>query len=263
MATVNHDVDLLFNQIISKSGYITLTVFFLGIIIKVVRWLYLSEWGRSLTGFHQFHVSRICSLPKNFFIDFLIFRRILKTSTITWLMVVFFHSSVLLIFLGHLRIFGVWSFLNLNNYLDLSSSTFITRDLPAFLGLLLMFSLLGFIIRRICLSEVRALSTWRDYLVLMILFAKTLVGNFMRISSYIYTVNTSFDIALLPGLIELHLESIPGLTLLYLHIFLAEIFIMFIPFSNLLHIVFSPIAYFLYSLKYSSYCSVSRYGKTK
>lgn len=224
--------------------YITIIVFSLGIARKIIQWL-TGEGGKKrrekITLRQKLKI--LGWILKNIFIEFLTFKRIFQKDVKTWVIATIFHISLILIFIGHLRMFGLLS--GLNSFIV----KFPLEIIAIILGLLFTFSLLGFILRRIFLKNIRFLSMWVDYVVLTIFFIKAVFGISLRIFSYFSDVNGKIEITLIPSLITIYAESISNIELLYLHIFFAELSIMLIPFSNLLHIILSPISFFLYYLK--------------
>ncbi|MEM2174266.1 MAG: respiratory nitrate reductase subunit gamma [Saccharolobus sp.] len=224
--------------------YITIIIFSIGVARKIIQWL-TGESGKKrrekITLRQKLKI--LGWILKNIFIEFLTFKRIFQKDVKTWITAIVFHVSLILIFIGHLRLFGLLSILN--SFL----AGIPLEIISMILGLLFTFSLLGFILRRIFLKNIRFLSIWIDYVVLSILFIKAVLGTSLRIFSYFFEINRKIEITLIPSLITIHAESISNVDLLYLHIFFAELFIMFIPFSNLLHIILSPISFFLYYLK--------------
>lgn len=224
--------------------YLTIIIFSIGIVKKITQWLTgkSDKKRREKITLHQ-KLKILGWILKNIFIEFLTFKRIFQKDVKTWVIVVVFHISLMLILIGHLRMSRLLPILNSLVVM------FPLEIISIILGLLFTFSLLGFILRRIFLKNIRFLSTWVDYVVLTIFFTKAVLGISLRIFSFFSDINERIEITLIPSLITIYAESISNVELLYLHIFFAELFIMLIPFSNLLHIILSPISFFLYYLK--------------
>lgn len=233
------DLNELLKSFVSlQLPYVTIIIFSLGMFFRANRWLKGVREKKSSISETKASVGLIVKHV----IDFLLFSRIFRRDPIFWLITFSFHVSVLITLLGHLKAFGLWSS-DLLSFLGQPVLRFLTEDLPTIIGLIFIGSISGFILRRILVKEVRVASSWIDYAVLILLFLKSLTGILMRFSYHVISLPQETLKTTIGNVLVVHLEYVPDITTLYIHMFLAQILIMLIPFSNLLHTIISPVIF--------------------
>ncbi|PUA32104.1 MAG: hypothetical protein B9J98_04445 [Candidatus Terraquivivens tikiterensis] len=160
-----------------------------------------------------------------------------------WLMSFSAHVSLFLILFGHLRPIGVWS---ASWFAWIAPEEFLTRDLPFYLGWVVLggFSLL--LVRRVVDGSVRSISGFDDYFLLAILITVFLAGNMMRVSPYVHEPLT---LKISPS-IAMQLKETPSQIWLAVHGLAAQILIMYMPFSKLFHVIASPFTVLAYSIRH-------------
>lgn len=167
--------------------------------------------------------------------DALLFPTVRRHKPLLWMFLVVFHIGLILLFVGHLEL--IW---------DLAVFQVIPHDPflgKGFLGLTLSICLLFFLFRRF-LSPVKELSVPEDYYLLILLFLIVIFGSEMNWSRRIYfyeelTVDDyrEYFISLLtlkPALPDNIIFSGHSF-MLVLHTFLANLFLIFFPFSQSMH----------------------------
>ena len=167
--------------------------------------------------------------------DALLFPTVRRHKPLLWVFLVVFHIGLILLFVGHLEL--IW---------DLAVFQVIPHDPflgKGFLGLTLSICLLFFLFRRF-LSPVKELSVPEDYYLLILLFLIVIFGSEMNWSRRIYfyeelTVDDyrEYFISLLtlkPALPDNIIFSGHSF-MLVLHTFLANLFLIFFPFSQSMH----------------------------
>ncbi len=236
--------------------WVTYAVFLFGISLKLYTWFSTYHYTRTETHSKTPISARSIGLIIGEFVYLLLFQgRFIKPkikSFALWLVSFSAHISLFLILFGHLRPVGVWS---ASWFAWLAPEQFLVRDLPFYLGWVLLggFSLL--LVRRIIDRSVRSISGFDDYFSLVILITIFLAGNMMRISPYIHE---PFMLIISPGIV-MQLKETPSLVWLAVHGIAAQILIMYIPFSKLFHIIASSFTVILYSIRHSRiYRSVKR-----
>jgi nitrate reductase gamma subunit len=146
-----------------------------------------------------------------------------------------FHICILLLIVGHLELFGEIELLQM-----IPHEIFLGQG---FVGLIATIALLYFLFRRF-LSPVRELSVPEDYFLLILLFLVVLFGSQMdwarrwyfyeTISVDQYREYLSSLLYFTPYLPEALTESGHSF-MLVLHVFFANLFLIFFPFSQLMH----------------------------
>ncbi len=162
-----------------------------------------------------------------------------RSSKILWLAIVAFHLAFLLLFIGHLELIKDFKIIQV-----ISHEVFLGAG---WVGIVLTFTTLYFLMRRFS-SPVRQISIPEDYILLIVLFLTFIFGSHMHLAAR-YS-ESGFDIQV--GDFRAYLSSLfafnpiipeeisesPHYILLVIHIFLANLFMIFFPFSKMIHSVF-------------------------
>ena len=167
--------------------------------------------------------------------DTFLFPTVRRHKPVLWVFLIVFHIGLILLFIGHLEL--IW---DLSIFQIIPHEPFLGKG---FLGLILSICLLYFLFRRF-LSPVKELSVPEDYYLLILLFVIFVFGSEMDWARRIYfyeelTVDDYRDyfISLLvfkPDLPDGILFSGHSF-MLVVHVFFANLFLMFFPFSQSLH----------------------------
>jgi nitrate reductase gamma subunit len=167
--------------------------------------------------------------------DTFLFPTVRKHKPLLWIFLMAFHVCILLLILGHLELFGEIKVLQL-----------IPHDIflgQGFVGLIAAIALLYFLFRRF-ISPVRELSVPEDYYLLILLFLVVLFGSQLDWARrwYFYeTVTVEQYREYLASLLVFNPYLPAELTesghsfMLVLHIFFANLFLIFFPFSQSMH----------------------------
>ena len=168
-------------------------------------------------------------------VDTFLFPTIRKHKPVFWIFLMLFHIALFLLIIGHLELFREFSMLQI-----IPHNVFPGQG---FVGLTLLICLLFFLFRRF-LSPVRELSVPEDYYLLILLFLTVLFGSQMDWARTWYEYSTvtvedyqTYLLSLLyfrPELPESLMYSGHSF-MLVLHIFFANLFLMFFPFSQSMH----------------------------
>ena len=161
------------------------------------------------------------------------------SSKIFWLAIMAFHLAFLLLFIGHLELIKDFKIIQV-----ISHEVFLGAG---WVGMVLIFTTLFFLMRRFS-SPVRQISIPEDYILLIVLFLTFIFGSHMHLAAR-YS-ESGFDIqvgdyrAYLSSLfafkpaIPAEISDSPHYIMLVLHIFLANLVMIFFPFSKMIHSVF-------------------------
>jgi [DsrC]-trisulfide reductase subunit M len=208
--------------------YLTIAVFVIGMIYRLRIWTKTPQPG-AVTLFPAPKVGKATffSVIKESFL----FPSLFKGDKLLWLFAWFFHLTLAFIFIGHVRVITdfpwLWNALGIN-----------ADKMSAISGGIAGIAITGFIIllfiRRIIVLRVREISNLSDFFALILIISILMTGNIMRFGEH-------FDLAItrayFSNLVTFSVTaaSMPSNGMFMLHFLLAQILIMFIPFSKILH----------------------------
>ncbi len=206
--------------------FITIIAFLGGMLYRFKVWLKLPAPAMTL-----FPVSKngtfLGVLKETFF-----FPGLFKTDKIFWCGAWIFHVLLVLIFIGHIRVFTdfpkLWAAIGLTpEGVDTMSA-----NTGGGAGVLIFILTLYLLFRRITVQRVKEITSPGDYIALLLVLGILLTGNFMRFGEH-------FDLNLtrsyFTDLITFSAFSPPNNNIFILHFLLAQLLIIYIPFSKLLH----------------------------
>jgi len=166
----------------------------------------------------------------------LLFRSLFGGDRALWTFAWVFHVVLLLIFLGHLRVFtNVDSMLMASGMSDESIQA-MSAGVGGAAGVVILVATVLLLARRLALPRVREITGPADYLALLLIGAIIITGNMMRFGG------EHFDLTLTRGYFA-NLATFSGVTrepalqnpVFMIHMGLAFLLIMCIPFSKILH----------------------------
>jgi nitrate reductase gamma subunit len=223
-------VETLIYFILVPMVYIAFAVFFIGTIIRLIKILREPKHPTTLQIFPEQKPAWLWALHDTF-----LFPSVRRHKPVLWVFLIFFHIGLLLLIVGHLELFGEFSIFQI-----IPHEVFLGQG---YVGLILSIALLFFLFRRF-LSPVRELSVPEDYYLLILLFLVVLFGSEMdwarRWYGYEEMIVDDYREYLM-SLLYLKPELPYGVTdsghsfMLVLHIFFANLFLLFFPFSQSMH----------------------------
>ena len=206
--------------------YITIIIFLVGMSTKFYKWFKLKNPSMTLFPRPE-HGDTIQVLKETFF-----FPGIYKSDKPLWVGAWLFHVLLVLIFIGHLRVFfdltSLWNLLNMNEQ-DVNSMSATVGGLA---GILIMILTIYLITRRFYLKRVRQITGFGDHFALLLIISIIITGNLMRFGEHFdlkITHEYFSNLFLFSGI------RIPDNPNFLVHFFLAQLLIMYIPFSKILH----------------------------
>lgn len=149
-----------------------------------------------------------------------------------WFMSWLFHISLAFILIGHF--FGIGFLGQQFTWFGASSEQSLQLSilLGTYAGIALSLGLLLLTIRRMSSPLTRFISSWADYLVLVLLLGIVGSGMYMRLFHGItYESVQSYLI----GLLTLHPVSMPANTAFIFHFTLVQLLLLYFPYSKLMH----------------------------
>ncbi len=168
-------------------------------------------------------------------IDTFTFPTVRRHKPFLWIALIVFHVSLLLLLIGHVELFGPIAALGF-----IPHSVFIGGG---WLGVILSVTVLFFLFRRFH-SPVKELSVAEDYLLLILLFLAIVFGsqmNWARTWMGYDSISLGDYRTYLMGLLHFR-PVLPGAIegaghgfMLVLHVFFANLVLIFFPFSQLMH----------------------------
>jgi nitrate reductase gamma subunit len=206
--------------------YIAALVFLTGVVHRLLTWRRAPQTG--LMTLYPTQGSGWRSLVR----EALFFPSLFRGDRTLWLFAWLFHAALALAFIGHLRVvtgmidrgFGAFG-------IGAGGMTMLSTVAGGFAGAMLLTTVLLLLGRRLFLPRVREISSAPDFVGLFLLLAVITTGNLMRLGSHIYLTTTrawaTSLLTLSPSL------ALPPAALL--HLFCAELLVLYIAFSKLMH----------------------------
>ncbi|RLG54770.1 MAG: hypothetical protein DRO00_00360 [Thermoproteota archaeon] len=209
--------------------YVTLSFFVGGIILKVKRWVRAGNWIRTSSSpfkWFPYFVKKTIS-------DLLLFSKIYKQRKAFWFQSLGFHAAIFMILFGHLRGFGVWSKESLER-ISINITSFLVETFPLYIGIASTILLAGLMVYRVINKTLRLHSEPEDYIATALVLLTVASGTAMRLLPP--DSLKSMTIRFLPGII-LRIEKTPNIPSFLIHIMAAQLLLMYLPFSKLIHII--------------------------
>ncbi len=207
--------------------YIALLVFMCGLIYRFRAWQKAPQPG-NLTLYPTRGWGGV-AIAK----EILFFPNLYKEDKPFWLLAWSFHVALALAFVGHLRavtgrIDSMLQSLGLGTH-DIEALSLVAGGAA---GLILMVAAVTLILRRLALTRVREISSVPDFVALLLLTAVITTGNLMRFGSASVDLTEVREWA--SSLLSLT-PAVPSTPAVLLHLFCAEVLILYFAFSKLMH----------------------------
>lgn len=226
--------DTIYYLVMVPMVYVAFAVLILGTLYKLVRVMAAPTVPGSMGMFPR-RVPRPIGVLKDSFLAVPAWRK----SKVFWVVIMAFHIAFVLLFLGHLELIKEFKFIQL-----IPHEVFLGAG---WVGIVLIFTTAYFMMRRFS-SPVRLISVPEDYVMLILLFLTIIFGSHLHLAAR-YS-ETGLDIvvadyraylgslfAFKPKIPDEILYS-PHYVILVIHIFFANLVMIFFPFSKMIHSVF-------------------------
>lgn len=224
------NVDALIYFILVPMVYIAFAVFFIGTAVRLIKISKAPKHPTTLQIFPDRNSKWLWALHDTF-----LFPTVRRHNPVLWIFLMLFHIGLLLLIIGHLELFAEF-----NLFQIIPHEIFLGQG---YVGLILAIALLYFLFRRFR-SPVRDLSVPEDYYLLILLFLIVIFGSEMDWARrwYGYEEMAVSDyreylmslLQLKPYLPETVTDTGHSF-MLVLHVFFANLFLMFFPFSQSMH----------------------------
>jgi nitrate reductase gamma subunit len=210
--------------------YVAFAIFFAGSAVKLYKLFREPRNPSTLAIYPEKRSKWLWALHDTFLLP-----TIRKHAPLLWVVLMFFHVSFLLLLIGHIELFKEFRIFQV-----IEHQVFLGRG---FIGLILSVCLLYLLFRRFK-SPYRELSVPEDYYLLVLLFLTVIFGSEMDWARRWYGYGElSVDgyreyllslLSIKPDLPSPVLFSGHSF-MLVLHVFFANLFLMFVPFSKIMH----------------------------
>jgi nitrate reductase gamma subunit len=209
--------------------YVTILVFVIGMIYRIYIWNQLAAPKMTLFPAPSGGKGRFIEVMKETFF----FKSLFKGDRNLWALGWMFHVMLALIFVGHFRVIA-WLPDKILQSVGMSSENINTMSLISggAAGIIILVALLIIFGRRFTVKRVKDISELGDYLALILILAIVLTGDAMRFISHLDLAQTREYFL---GLFTFSFVAIPNNPWFIIHYLLAQILIMYIPFSKILH----------------------------
>jgi nitrate reductase gamma subunit len=231
--------------ILAFLPYVTFVVTLGGLLYRIFSWAsarprrykvrkYYYEWLWPIPGLI------VVRIVKGLILELLLLRRVFRGSKPVWVVTLLFHWSMLGMAVGHLRIFTeypsfFWQFMGITTPEGMEWFSAVTGIT---VGLIFIVSLVLLLLRRIVIKEVRMISTFEDYVLLLLLLAIGIVGEGQRFFTHISLEQLEALRMFWLNLLAFTPTPMPVTDPWFMaHCALAQIIIMYLPFSKLIHVL--------------------------
>jgi len=215
--------------------YIAITVFFLGLAYKLMIALLSTSVSGTMGTF-----PRSTPRPVGIAIDAFLAPAVFRADKKFWFIIILFHVAFFLLLIGHVELIR-----------EFASLQFIPHEVMlggGIVGLVLIASTLYFLFRRFH-SPFREISNMEDYVFLILLFLTMVIGSHLHLAARYgvagfdiplddYRVYLSSILSLAPVIPD-GIAGSPHYVLVALHIFLANLVLIFFPFTKMVHSIFA------------------------
>ncbi len=209
--------------------YLTCIVFIVGIACRVSRWNRAAATKMALFPSFSGRVNKWNRIVG----EVLVFKGTLDGDKPLWVGTWVFHAALVLILVGHVRVATDFPLLWKAAGLDRAGVESVGAAVGACAGLTLLGMGLYLLLRRFAVLRVREISGAGDYLSIALILAVAATGDVMRFSPHFELNVVRTYIA---GLFSPGTAVAPSDPWFLLHFFFAQVLIMYVPFSKLLHI---------------------------
>ncbi|MGD9050845.1 MAG: respiratory nitrate reductase subunit gamma [Desulfobacterales bacterium] len=223
-------LDTLYYIILVPMVYFAFAVFFIGTTVRLIAILRTPKHPATLQVYPEKRPGWLWALHDTF-----LFPTVRRHKPLLWIFLMVFHICILLLILGHLELFGEIETLQL-----IPHDIFLGQGL---VGLIASIALLYFLFRRF-ISPVRELSVPEDYYLLILLFLVVLFGSQLDWARRWYFYETVSveqyreylgSLLIFDPYLPAELTESGHSFMLVLHIFFANLFLIFFPFSQSMH----------------------------
>lgn len=207
--------------------YVAVLAFVGGMAYRVRVWVKTPQPGK-MTLFPL----REGSTVKNVLMEAFLFPGLFRSDKVLWTFSWIFHATLALVLVGHARVFtGIADRMLLALGLSPAAIDTVSAVTGGTAGIVLLATGALLLIRRVGIPRVREVSLPADFAALLLVLAIIVTGNAMRFGAHFDLQQTrAWTVSLLRFSPE-----VPADAAFLLHVLLAQVLLIFIPFSKILH----------------------------
>lgn len=207
--------------------YLAIAVFVVGMGYRIRVWFNTPQPGKM-----TLYTNQSESKAKSVLAEALLFPSLFKGDKTLWFFAWVFHVTLALVFLGHLRVItGLLDSVMLSLGMSPQAINTMSSVSGGAAGVILLATAALLLFRRVVQQRVREISSFSDYFALLLLLAIIVTGNQMRFGEHFDLAETR---AWASSLLVFS-PKVPGNSAFLLHALLAQVLIIYIPFSKVLH----------------------------
>ncbi len=168
--------------------------------------------------------------------EVLVFKSLFRGDRLLWLGAWLFHAVLALILVGHIRVFFNADALLEGLGMSPEQIQAMSGSVGGAAGVVILATAVFLLVRRLLIRRVREITAWSDCLALVLIGAIIITGNLLRFGPEHFDLGlTRRYFAGLAALRDVRGEAVLANELFMLHMSLAFVLLMIIPFSKILH----------------------------
>ena len=207
--------------------YVSVLIFFAGMGYRVYKWSTAPQPGK-LTIFPRGEDSTARAVLAETFL----FPSLFKGDRVLWLFSWLFHITLAFVFLGHIRVFtGLIDRILIAVGMSAAGVDWMSSTLGGAAGIVLLTTGVLLLIRRIAVQRVREISGVPDFFAILLIVAIIATGDVMRFGAHFDLAETrvwAFSLLTFS-------PQVPQNGMFLLHLLCAQLLMVYIPFSKILH----------------------------
>jgi nitrate reductase gamma subunit len=165
--------------------------------------------------------------------DVLFFPGLFKGDRMLWSFAWIFHATLALVILGHIRVFtGLADAVLMKLGMSAEGIDQMSATAGGAAGIVIMVTGALLLVRRWMIPRVREISRSPDFLALLLLLAIIVTGNFMRFGAEHFDLG---ETRIWAASLLTFSPVIPASSMFLVHALFAQVLIIFIPFSKVMH----------------------------
>lgn len=208
--------------------YVAVVVFIVGMVYRLRVWAKTPQPGKMTL----FGVGGEDGLAKGVIAEALFFPSLFKGDRLLWTFAWIFHAMLALVILGHLRVFsGIFDSTLLAMGVSEEGIGAMSATLGGGAGILLVFTGLFLLFRRLGQARIREISGFPDFFALLLLLSIFVTGDIMRFGAHFDLQQTRVWASSLLTFSPI----VPENNMFLLHAMLAQFLFIYVPFSKIMH----------------------------
>ena len=212
--------------------YIAVAVFVVAMIHRIYKWKKLPS--PSITLFPAPATSR--ANAANTVKEAVLFSSLFKGDRFLWVFAWGFHVILALIFVGHFRVFANVDGVLVSMGMSEEGIQAMSAGSGGTAGVVIFVTAVVLLVRRLVIPRVREITSWGDHLALLLIGAILITGNIMRFGPEHFDLTLTRDyFATLASFGSINGAAALENNVFLLHMGLALLLVMYIPFSKILH----------------------------